>query len=62
LELAISPYLGKTERVNVTFGGYVIQRIDRCVRKHTVKSGWLFLADAALEKWAHSDRHEYGDP
>ncbi|MGC3342443.1 type II toxin-antitoxin system HicB family antitoxin, partial [Enterococcus faecalis] len=32
LELDISPYLGKTEKVNVTLPGYVIQRIDRYVR------------------------------
>lgn len=35
LELDISPYLGKTEKVNVTLPGYVIQRIDRYVRAST---------------------------
>ena len=50
LELDISPYLGKTEKVNVTLPGYVIQRIDRYVREHKVKSRSSFLADAALEK------------
>ncbi|MCY0111907.1 type II toxin-antitoxin system HicB family antitoxin [Pseudomonas monsensis] len=50
LELDISPYLGKTEKVNVTLPGYVIQRIDRYVREHNVKSRSFFLADAAMEK------------
>lgn len=50
LELDISPYMGKTEKVNVTLPGYVIQRIDRYVREHNVKSRSLFLADAAMEK------------
>jgi len=50
LELDISSYLGKTEKVNVTLPGYVIQRIDRYVREHNVKSRSSFLADAAMEK------------
>lgn len=50
LEIDISPYLGKTEKVNVTLPGFVIQRIDRFVRDHHVKSRSSFLADAALEK------------
>jgi ribosomal protein L39E len=36
LALDISPYLGKTEKVNATLPGYVIQRIDRYVRQHKV--------------------------
>ncbi len=54
LELDISPYLGKTEKANVTLPGYVIQRIDRYVREHKVKSRSSFLADAALEKLVRS--------
>ena len=54
LELDISPYLGKTEKVNVTLPGYVIQRIDRYVREHKVKSRSSFLTDAALEKLVRS--------
>lgn len=34
--------------------GYVIQRIDRYVREHKVKSRSSFLADAALEKWVRA--------
>ncbi|PQZ91770.1 MULTISPECIES: type II toxin-antitoxin system HicB family antitoxin [Pseudomonas] len=54
LELDVTPYLGKTEKVNVTLPGYVIQRIDRYVREHKVKSRSSFLADAALEKLVRS--------
>jgi predicted RNase H-like HicB family nuclease len=50
LEIDITPYLGKTEKVNVTLPGFVIQRIDKYVRDHNVKSRSSFLADAALEK------------
>jgi predicted RNase H-like HicB family nuclease len=50
LEIDISPYLGKTEKVNVTLPGYVIQRIDRYVRDHNIKSRSSFIADAAMEK------------
>lgn len=50
LEIDITPYLGKTEKVNVTLPGFVIQRIDRYVREHSIKSRSTFLADAALEK------------
>jgi predicted RNase H-like HicB family nuclease len=54
LEIDISPYLGKTEKVNVTLPGFVIQRIDRYVRDHNIKSRSSFLADAALEKLTRS--------
>ena len=50
LELDITPYLGKTEKVNVTLPGFVIQQIDRYVRDHNLKSRSSFLADAAMEK------------
>ncbi|MDE1167343.1 MAG: type II toxin-antitoxin system HicB family antitoxin [Pseudomonas sp.] len=50
LEIDITPYLGKTEKVNVTLPGFVVKRIDRFVRDHSVKSRSSFLADAALEK------------
>jgi predicted RNase H-like HicB family nuclease len=50
LEIDIGPYLGKTEKVNVTLPGFVIHRIDRFVRDHNTKSRSSFLADAAMEK------------
>jgi predicted RNase H-like HicB family nuclease len=52
LEIDITPYLGKTEKVNVTLPGFVIQKIDRFVRDHNIKSRSSFLADAAMEKLA----------
>lgn len=54
LEIDVTPYMGKTEKVNVTLPGFVIQRIDRYVRDHRVKSRSSFLADAALEKLTRS--------
>lgn len=54
LEIDITPYLGKTEKVNVTLPGFVVQRIDRFVRDHNVKSRSSFLADAAMEKLGRS--------
>ncbi|MBD1590224.1 type II toxin-antitoxin system HicB family antitoxin [Pseudomonas typographi] len=50
LEIDVTPYLGKTEKVNVTLPGFVINQIDRYVRDHSIKSRSTFLADAALEK------------
>ncbi|MBD8473757.1 type II toxin-antitoxin system HicB family antitoxin [Pseudomonas sp. CFBP 8770] len=50
LDVDITPYLGKTEKVNVTLPGFVISQIDRFVREHNVKSRSSFLTDAALEK------------
>ncbi|TWC06425.1 MULTISPECIES: type II toxin-antitoxin system HicB family antitoxin [unclassified Pseudomonas] len=50
LEVDITPYLGKTEKVNVTLPGFVVQQIDRFVRDHNIKSRSSFLADAAMEK------------
>jgi predicted RNase H-like HicB family nuclease len=50
LDVDITSYLGKTEKVNVTLPGFVISQIDRFVREHNVKSRSSFLTDAALEK------------
>ena len=50
LDIDITPYPGKTEKVNVTLPGYLISKIDGYVREHNVKSRSSFLADAAMEK------------
>ena len=50
LEIDITLYQGKTEKVNVTLPGFVVQQIDRYVRDHNMKSRSSFLADAAMEK------------
>ncbi|WP_027469197.1 type II toxin-antitoxin system HicB family antitoxin [Deefgea rivuli] len=49
VEMDISRYLGKAEKVNVTLPGLLIQRIDERTKN---RSGWL--AEAALEKLAHA--------
>ena len=50
VEVDVTPYLGKSEKVNVTLPGTVIHKIDSYVRSHNIKSRSAFLADAALEK------------
>lgn len=49
VELDITPYLGATEKVNVTLPGVVVRKIDDHVRIHGLKSRSAFLADAALK-------------
>ncbi|MGS0943735.1 type II toxin-antitoxin system HicB family antitoxin (plasmid) [Pseudomonas luteola] len=53
LEIDVTPYLGKAEKVNVTLPGVVIRRIDRYVEQHGIRSRSNFLAQAALEKLEH---------
>jgi len=52
LDIDIAPYLGKTEKVNVTLPAFVIRRIDDCVLRRGLKSRSAFLAEAALDKLA----------
>lgn len=54
VEIDVSPYLGKTEKVNVTLPGHLIGQIDSYVATHGIKSRSAFLATAALEKLTHS--------
>jgi predicted RNase H-like HicB family nuclease len=50
IDIDITPYLGKTEKINVTLPGTVIRQIDQYVSRHKAKSRSAFLAAAALEK------------
>lgn len=50
VEIDVTPYLGKTEKVNVTLPGIVIRKIDAYVSLHGIKSRSAFLANAAIEK------------
>lgn len=50
LDIDVTPYMGKTEKVNVTLPGNLIRRIDGYVIRHSVKSRSAFLADAAADK------------
>lgn len=50
IDIDITPYLGKTEKINITLPGTVIREIDSYVGTHRIKSRSAFLASAALEK------------
>lgn len=50
VDIDVTPYLGKTEKVNVTLPGIVIRKIDAYVNLHGIKSRSAFLANAAIEK------------
>ncbi len=50
VEIDITPYLGRTEKINVTLPGVVIRRIDEYVALHGIKSRSAFLASLAAEK------------
>lgn len=54
IDIDITPYLGKTEKVNVTLPGHVIRKIDNYVSTHGIKSRSAFIASAALEKLTHA--------
>ncbi|MDO8289226.1 MAG: type II toxin-antitoxin system HicB family antitoxin [Parvibaculum sp.] len=56
IEIDVTPYLGKTEKVNVTLPGTVIRKIDEYVALHSFKSRSAFLASVAMEKLQHSPR------
>ncbi|MGM0632979.1 MAG: type II toxin-antitoxin system HicB family antitoxin [Pseudomonadota bacterium] len=50
IDIDVTPYLGKAEKVNVTLPGQVIRKIDDYVALHGLKSRSAFLASVALEK------------
>ena len=50
IEIDVSPYLGRTEKINVTMPGIMIRKIDEYVALHGIKSRSAFLADLAAEK------------
>lgn len=53
VDIDLTPYLGKVEKVTVTLPGMVIRQIDEYVTLHGVKSRSAFLSNAALEKLQH---------
>lgn len=53
IDIDITPYLGTTEKINVTLPSQLITSIDEFVKTHKVKSRSTFLAEAAKEKLAH---------
>lgn len=50
VDIDVSMYSGKTERINVTLPKFLIQQIDQRVSKMGLKSRSNYLAEAAL--WA----------
>ncbi|MFT0213952.1 type II toxin-antitoxin system HicB family antitoxin [Pseudomonas sp. F1_0610] len=50
IDIDVTPYLGKTEKVNVTLPSYLVTKIDHFVQVHNIKSRSAFLAEVALEK------------
>ena len=50
VEIDVTPYLGKTEKVNVTLPGRVVRQIDDYVTLHGIKSRSAFLTRAALHE------------
>ncbi|MYL23454.1 hypothetical protein GLV89_06590 [Halomonas alkaliantarctica] len=53
IDIDLTPYLGKAEKVTVTLPGMVIRQIDEYVTLHGIKSRSAFLSNAALEKIQH---------
>ncbi|WP_075881619.1 type II toxin-antitoxin system HicB family antitoxin [Vreelandella massiliensis] len=53
VDIDLTPYLGKTEKVTVTLPGTVLRQIDEYVVLHGLKSRSAFLASAAHEKIHH---------
>lgn len=63
VEVDISPYLGKSHKINVTLPDLLIQRIDRTVgEKNGYKSRSGFLAQAALHELERSNLERKNDP
>ncbi|MDE8603913.1 type II toxin-antitoxin system HicB family antitoxin [Marinomonas sp. RSW2] len=49
VDIDMSMYSGKTERINVTLPKYLIQQIDQRVSKMNLKSRSSYLAEAAMQ-------------
>jgi predicted RNase H-like HicB family nuclease len=54
VEIDVTPYLGKTEKVNVTLPGRVVKQIDDYVTLHGIKSRSAFMTRAALHELERS--------
>lgn len=48
VEVDITPYLGKTQKVNVTLPDFLIRKIDEAVAAGKGKNRSAFLADSAM--------------
>jgi len=52
VEVDITPFLGKAEKINITVPSLVLRQIDRYVQEHPaeIRSRSAFLTEAALER------------
>lgn len=50
IDIDVTLYLGKTEKINATLPSSLISKIDAFVKTHNVKSRSSFLANAAYDK------------
>lgn len=54
VDIDLTRYLGKAEKINVTLPGSLIRRIDDFVASHPKQSRSGFLAQAALDRLSHT--------
>lgn len=57
VEVDVTRYMGKAEKINVTLPGRLIRRIDEAVKDMPGESRSGFLAKAALDRLAAADAH-----
>lgn len=52
VEIDVTPFLGKAEKINITVPSLVLRQIDRYVKTHSneARSRSAFLTEAALER------------
>ncbi|MAB53698.1 type II toxin-antitoxin system HicB family antitoxin [Marinobacter sp.] len=52
VEIDVTPFLGKAEKINITVPSLVLRQIDRYVKAHSkeARSRSAFLTEAALER------------
>lgn len=53
VDIDLTRYLGKAEKINITLPGSLIRRIDEFVASHPKQSRSGFLAQCALERLSH---------
>lgn len=52
VDIDITPYMGKSEKLTITLPSRVISLIDNYMKTHHIRSRSAFLADSAMEKIA----------
>lgn len=52
IDIDVTPYLGKTEKLTITLPSRVVTAIDAYLKTHNIRSRSAFLADSAIEKMA----------